>query len=339
MKGMILCAGLGTRLRPYTEVLAKPAIPFLNIPLLGYSLFHLESVGLSSLVANTHHLPDTVEAALMRVTQGAKYSIDFSLEGPAILNSGGGIWRAREWLGYSEASAATEDFIVSNGDEVIFFREEGGFQRLLDHHRKTGALCTMLTTMHADVGSRLNGIRTDIKGNVKALSVKEEGTDHFAGVFIFSPRIWPLLKSAYEKCGDIFHIFKDVLGPAIAAGEKIVAYRESDLLWLETSDPVSFAESSRRALEWFAGGEHYGHEIRAIFKRFGKAYKPVASADGTNQLWLGEGARFEGKLDDDSFALLDRGAFVAPGCRVKGFAIVGEELSVTAAAVENLSKW
>ncbi len=342
MKAMILCAGLGTRLRPYTEVLAKPAIPFLNIPLLGYSLFHLETLSLTGLVANTHHLPDTVESALQKAVVGAPnvYAVDFSLEAPALLSSGGGIWRAREWLGYSDdLGAATstadagDDFIVANGDEVIFFRQPDDFKRMLAHHKKSGALVTMLTTMHSDVGTRLNGIRTDLKGNVTALSVREEGTDHFAGVFIFSPRIWPLLKAAYEKCGDIFHIFKDVLGPAILAKEKVVAFRERDLLWLETSDPASYTESSRRALEWFASGDEYGIEIAQIFKRFGKKYIC------RDHIWLGEGATFKGTLAEDTYVLIDKGASVSAGVEVKGFAVLGEGVHIEDGIIENLAKW
>src|SRR6187402_2717354 len=98
MKAMILCAGLGTRLRPHTEKLAKPAIPFLNIPLLGYSLFHLETLGLSTLVANTHHLPETVKKAALFATVGSKYKTFFTEEQPEILSSGGGIWRAEQYL-------------------------------------------------------------------------------------------------------------------------------------------------------------------------------------------------------------------------------------------------
>ncbi|MEK6556075.1 MAG: sugar phosphate nucleotidyltransferase, partial [Bdellovibrionota bacterium] len=93
MKAMILTAGLGTRFRPHTDKLAKPALPFLNIPLMGYSLFHLESLGIKDLVLNLHHLPQTIRAvAAQCTTQGSlssnsnpPYKIHFSDETSMIL--------------------------------------------------------------------------------------------------------------------------------------------------------------------------------------------------------------------------------------------------------------
>src|SRR5690554_974892 len=58
--GGVLCAGLGTRLRPLTDVLPKPLIPFLNTPLVAYALNHLAAAGITRVGLNLHHLPDTI---------------------------------------------------------------------------------------------------------------------------------------------------------------------------------------------------------------------------------------------------------------------------------------
>src|SRR4051812_5726608 len=105
MNALLLCAGLGTRFRPITDKIAKPTIPFLNVPLLGYSLAYLENAGLKNLVMNTHHLPDTIKATSKTLCADINYKTQFSHE-PEILGSGGGIKNAENLL------ATTDDFIV-----------------------------------------------------------------------------------------------------------------------------------------------------------------------------------------------------------------------------------
>ena len=46
MRGMIVAAGLGTRLRPLTDWLPKPAVPVRGIPLIAYGLELLAAGGL-----------------------------------------------------------------------------------------------------------------------------------------------------------------------------------------------------------------------------------------------------------------------------------------------------
>jgi mannose-1-phosphate guanylyltransferase len=55
---MILCAGLGTRLRPLTEVWPKPLLPIGDRPQLAHVLEHLAAQRISRVVLNTHHLPE-----------------------------------------------------------------------------------------------------------------------------------------------------------------------------------------------------------------------------------------------------------------------------------------
>ena len=60
---MVLCAGLGTRLRPLTERLPKPAVPLCGAPLVAWTLALLRGAGVRRAVVNTHHLPREMAAA------------------------------------------------------------------------------------------------------------------------------------------------------------------------------------------------------------------------------------------------------------------------------------
>ena len=72
MKGFILAAGFGTRLWPLTEDRTKPAIPFLNRPLIAYSVDYLTSFGITDIIVNLHHQPESIKQALSAIARGAE---------------------------------------------------------------------------------------------------------------------------------------------------------------------------------------------------------------------------------------------------------------------------
>ena len=61
---LVLTAGLGTRLRPLTLVRAKPAVPIAGEPLVRRIIRWLRATGVSDLVLNLHHLPETIASAV-----------------------------------------------------------------------------------------------------------------------------------------------------------------------------------------------------------------------------------------------------------------------------------
>jgi len=91
---MILCAGLGTRLRPLTLELPKPLVPVGDRSILAHIAGELARAGLHSVVLNTHHLPDAF--ASIREQLGIEAQVIFE---PEILGTAGGVANAREQLG------------------------------------------------------------------------------------------------------------------------------------------------------------------------------------------------------------------------------------------------
>src|SRR5438105_1323192 len=64
MRAMILAAGYGTRLWPLTIDRAKPAIPFMGRPLVGYVAEYLARFGFGEIAVNLHHRGESVRASL-----------------------------------------------------------------------------------------------------------------------------------------------------------------------------------------------------------------------------------------------------------------------------------
>ena len=101
MQAMILAAGFGTRLLPYTRYLPKPLFPVLNTPLLSAVVRRLKNFGFSRIVVNCHHLGEKIIAALEDIDG---VTIQFE---EMILGTGGGLRRALDSLLISPNSTTT----------------------------------------------------------------------------------------------------------------------------------------------------------------------------------------------------------------------------------------
>lgn len=152
-RGMLLAAGLGTRLRPLTNFLAKPAVPLLNRPLALYSLDLFRTAGIRRIAVNLHHNPASVRNAL----SGQPESILYSYEDP-ILGTAGGIGKVRSFF-------KGHNIVVTNGK--IYFEED--LSRVIQQHRETGAAVTLvLVPVTAD--NSFNPVLLDNHQNIVGFS-------------------------------------------------------------------------------------------------------------------------------------------------------------------------
>ena len=111
-RGMVLAAGLGTRMGALSETIPKPLVRVAGEPLIAHALEGLERAGVAEIVVNTHHLSAQIEAFLdtYAARPGAP-RIQISREEER-LETGGGVCRALPWLG-------DDSFYVVNSDVVI----------------------------------------------------------------------------------------------------------------------------------------------------------------------------------------------------------------------------
>ena len=107
---LVLTAGLGTRLRPLTLVRAKPAVPIAGEPLVRRIITWLRAAGVSDLVLNLHHLPETI-ASVVGDGSDLGVRVRYSWEQPAVLGTAGGPRRALPLFG-------SGTFLIVNGDTL-----------------------------------------------------------------------------------------------------------------------------------------------------------------------------------------------------------------------------
>jgi len=89
---MVFAAGFGTRMGHLTKTLPKPMLPLRGKPMIDHAIDHLRLAGIKTIVANTHYLPEPLEAHL------AQKDVIVCRE-DTILETGGGLRAALPYLG------------------------------------------------------------------------------------------------------------------------------------------------------------------------------------------------------------------------------------------------
>lgn len=234
MKGMILAAGFGTRLRPVTYTMPKPMVPLCNQPLIGWAAESLIDAGIRELIVNLHHLPAAIEQYLPSEFPDAQFHFSFEDE---ILGTGGGIRKVRSLL------ERDVDFFLVNGDTVQF--PHYGELRAARH--RADALAA-LTLRHPPAGDHFTAVWYD-RGRVTGFG---EGTGEalmFSGSHLISSRVF-----AYLPVTEFSSIVDEVYRPMIESEREALAAIVDDGVWFDIGTPQRYITASRALLDLMRRG-------------------------------------------------------------------------------------
>jgi mannose-1-phosphate guanylyltransferase len=178
-RALVLTAGLGTRLRPLTDVRAKPAIPVAGEPMIRRIIAWLASQGVRDLVLNLHHHPGTLTA---RVGDGADLGarVRYSWEQPRVLGSAGGPRLARPIVGGGT-------FLIVNGDTLT----DVNLEEIVRAHTASHALVTMALVPNREF-NRYGGVLVEgdrVTGFARP-GPASEGSGHFIGVQVVNGAVF-----------------------------------------------------------------------------------------------------------------------------------------------------
>jgi mannose-1-phosphate guanylyltransferase len=254
MNVMMLTAGEGTRLRPHTMYVPKPAISFLNVPLYAYSLYFLNEVKVKKVVMNTFHLPSKLKATVKIFEHG--YPIFFSDE-DVLLGSGGGIGHARAYF-QSEG-----DFILMNGDEVIIPKKLDQIKKVIEQHKASGAIATVLVIEHPDVGTKFGGVWVDSENKVLGFGKDKVESAvkgyHYIGVTIFSEKIFNYIRPGESN------ILYDALTDAIKDGNT-AQICQFPCHWFETGNETDFKTATHKCMDILVQKTSYSKYLSDVIK-------------------------------------------------------------------------
>lgn len=250
-KAFLPGAGLGTRLRPLTDLLPKPLVPLFHRPLIEWAMDSCRVAGITEFAINTHHLPER-----WQMVDGGPVPRSFSEGGwemkgegiaggnrlpsktgswqglplhlfhePVLLETGGGVKNIEAW-------AAGENVLVHNGD--IF--SSLPLNRLMAAHEASGNAVTLAIRSQGDARHiALDGERViDIR---KMLGIAED-THVFSGIYCFTPELLKLLPPG-EKVSVIPAFLELAKQGRIGA----IVLDEGD--WRDLGDPAAYLAAHR----------------------------------------------------------------------------------------------
>ncbi|MCB5288377.1 MAG: NTP transferase domain-containing protein [Candidatus Cloacimonetes bacterium] len=178
MKAVILSGGLGTRLKPFTEVIPKPLLPIGEKAVLEIQIEHLRANGFNHIYLATNYKSAYIENFF---GNGSKYGVELTISKEEIpLGTAGPVKLLEDQL--------TEPFLVMNGDILT----QLSYKKLYEFASNNDSLLTICTkeivtpfqfgNIHTE-GDFVTGIEE--KPNIR--------TNILAGIYIFKPSILDLI--------------------------------------------------------------------------------------------------------------------------------------------------
>ena len=148
MKCLIFAAGLGTRLKPLTDMMPKALVPVGGMPLIEHVTRKLKASGVGEAVVNVHHFADMVQ---QWVEKQDIMVMEVSDERKLLLETGGGVLHARPYL------EGCGKFLIHNVDilsdlDIRWFEscvKEEALATLLVSERKTSRHIRIWTLRNA----------------------------------------------------------------------------------------------------------------------------------------------------------------------------------------------
>ena len=234
MKAMILAAGLGTRLKPFTDKHPKALALVNGKTLLQRNIEYLAGFGIKDVIVNVHHFAEQIISAL-KENNGFGSRVSISDESDEVLETGGGLKKA----GYFFVD--NEPFVLMNADILT----DMDIRDLIRFHSDSNAFATLAVTQRQssrnllfDKTGRLSGWRNSVSGEEK---ISRRADEYFPAAFSGIHMIHPAIFDKMTEAGR-FSIIDLYL--RLAAEEIIMAYDAKDSIVMDVGRPESLLKAA-----------------------------------------------------------------------------------------------
>jgi mannose-1-phosphate guanylyltransferase len=308
MQAIVLVGGEGTRLRPLTSDVPKPAVTLVDRPFLAYAIEWLAAHGVTEVVLACGFLPDVLREALGEEEERAGVSIVYVTE-PEPLGTAGAIRFAAEALG----DRLEERFLALNGDVLA----DLDLSALMRAHEERGARATI--ALHPVEDSSAYGlVRCDEQGRVLEFLEKTGEAvpgEINAGAYLLDRSVLDLVPA-----GRAVSIEREVFPRLVGDGLSALLLEG---YWMDIGTPERYLQASWDILE---GTVKTQVEPTSAGLLIAEEAKIAADARVGPRAVVSTGCQVEAGAEVGESVLLDgcivgensriRGSILAPGARV-----------------------
>ena len=234
MKAMIFAAGLGTRLKPFTENHPKALAIVNEKPLLQRNIEYLKSFGIDEIVINVHHFADQI-IEFLEENNYFGIEITISDETDQVLETGGGLVKAK--------ANFEEDFLVMNVDILT----DLNLADFIKAHQENKALVTLAVSDRNSSRKLFFNKQNELKGwrnlktdeEIKAVDSLDNCKDlAFSGIHVISPTLFD--KITEKGKFSIMKVYMDLMQT-----ESIIGFDHSGGILIDVGRPESVLEAEQ----------------------------------------------------------------------------------------------
>lgn len=242
MNAMIMAAGMGTRLKPWTLSHPKALVPVDGVPALERLIYKLRGEGFGHVTVNVHHFAGQIVDYLGSKDFGI--DIEVSDESEALLDTGGGIAKCGRSL-----VPDGKPLLVHNADIL----SNACLKDVVKAHEAGGADVTLLTSgrdssrrLVFDDDGQLRGWHNMTSGEWRPEGFIPRADMHanaFSGIYVLSPRAIDDIVRYEEDSGKTkFSVMEYFL--SLPTGISIREHYDPELQLLDIGKPETLARAS-----------------------------------------------------------------------------------------------
>lgn len=223
MKAMILAAGIGSRMMPLTETMPKALIEIQGVSLLEHTIRYLTFYGIDEIIINIHHHAAQIIDFIKRKNSFG-IRIEFSDERSRLLDTGGGLYKAKWFFDDDEPFFLTSCDVITNLD----------LKKMMMTHKQENPLVSLAVKKRNstrdfifDHQMLLCGWKNNNTGEQRMIRQADQYVSlAFSTIHIINPGIFDLITERNR-----FSIIDVYL--RLAASYPVSGFRHDESVWIE----------------------------------------------------------------------------------------------------------